>query len=101
MSELKAMRLAKAATEYNVSIDHIVTELKKNGITVENNPTAKLLPEAVAVLEQAFGKDKAIKAAAEGTKAVVEKPKKELLELKAEIPVAPKREEEEKEVLIK
>lgn len=101
MSELKAMRLAKAATEYNVSIDHIVTELKKNGITVENNPTAKLLPEAVAVLDAAFGKDKAIKAEAEGSKAVVEKPKKEVLELKTEIPVAPKREEEEQEVLIK
>lgn len=100
MSELKAMRLAKAATEYNVGTEHIVAELKKNGITVENNPTAKLLPEMVGILEQAFGKDKAIKAAADGTKPL-EKAKKELLELKTEIPVTPKREAEEKEVLIK
>lgn len=101
MSEIKAMRLAQAATTYNVGTDHIVAELQKKGITVENKPTVKLLPEMVAILEQAFGSDKAIKAQAEGTKAVTEKPKKEVLELKTEIPVAPKREEEEKEVLIK
>jgi len=31
MSELKAIRLAKAATTYNVGMEHIVAELKKNG----------------------------------------------------------------------
>jgi hypothetical protein len=32
MSELKAIRLPKAATTYNVGTDHIVEELKKNGV---------------------------------------------------------------------
>ncbi len=100
MSELKAIRLAKAATTYNVGMEHIVAELKKNGLTVENNPTAKLSPDMVLILEKAFNADKAIKAEADGSK-VLEKIKKETLELKEEIPVAPKREVEEKEVLIK
>lgn len=98
MSELKAIRLAKIS--YNVGMEHIVAELKKNGLTVENNPTAKLSPDMVLILEKAFNADKAIKAEADGSK-VLEKIKKETLELKEEIPVAPKRKVEEKEVLIK
>ncbi|MFN8308672.1 MAG: translation initiation factor IF-2 [Chitinophagales bacterium] len=99
MSELKAIRLPKAATTYNVGMDHIVEELKKSGFTIENNPNTKLTVEMVAVLEKAFNKDKAIRDAVESTK-VVEKPKKETVELKEEIPAAPKK-TEEKEVLIK
>ena len=68
MSELKAIRLAKAATTYNVGMEHIVAELKKNGLTVENNPTAKLSPDMVLILEKAFNADKAIKAEADGSK---------------------------------
>ena len=60
MSELKAIRLSKAATTYNVGSDHIIEELKRNGFTVESNPNAKLLPEMVAVLDRAFNKDKEI-----------------------------------------
>ena len=98
MSEVKAIRLPKAATTYNVGMDHIVEELKKNGFVVENNPNTKITPEMIAALEKAFNKDKAIKAEAIGTK--IEKPKKELIELKEEI-LPTKKVEEEKEVLIK
>jgi len=40
MSEIKAMRLAQAAAFYNVSMDHLVEELKKKrDLLVVNNPT--------------------------------------------------------------
>ena len=101
MSEIKAMRLAQAAAFYNVSMDHLVEELKKNGATVVNNPATKIAADLVQVLDKAFNKDKAIKAQADSTK-MVEKPKKETLELKDEIPVtAAKKLEDEKEVTIK
>lgn len=101
MSEIKAIRLGAAATTYNVGKDHIVEELQKSGFTVENNPSAKLSVEMVLVLEKAFNKDKAIKAQADNTK-MVEKPKKETLELKEEIPVtAARKQEDEKIVQIK
>ncbi len=101
MSELKAIRLPKAATTYNVGTEHIVSELKKNGFTVENNPNTKLTPEMVAVLEKAFNKDKAIKAAADDSK-VLEKTRKESLELPADvIPASSKKEDEDAVVLIK
>jgi translation initiation factor IF-2 len=55
----------------------------------------------VAVLEKAFNKDKAIKAAADDTK-VFEKSKKETLELPHDVlPVVGKKEEEEAVILIK
>ena len=101
MSEIKAMRLAQAAAFYNVSMDHLVEELKKNGTTVVNNPSTKIAAELVQVLDKAFNKDKAIKAQADNTK-MVEKPKKETLELTQEIPVpAAKKAEDEKELQIK
>ena len=70
MSEIKAMRLAQAAAFYNVSMDHLVEELKKNGETVVNNPSTKIAAELVMVLDKAFNKDKAIKAQADRTKMV-------------------------------
>ncbi|MBS1686857.1 MAG: translation initiation factor IF-2 [Bacteroidetes bacterium] len=101
MSEIKAIRLGAAATTYNVGKDHIVEELQKSGFTVENNPSAKLTVEMVMALEKAFNKDKAIKAQADNTK-MVEKPKKETLELKEEIPItAARKQEDEKIVQIK
>ena len=100
MSEIKAMRLAQAATTYNVSMDHLVEELKKNGETVVNNPSTKISAELVQMLDKAFNKDRAIKAQADNTK-MVEKPKKETLELTQEIPVHTKKGEDEKELQIK
>ena len=102
MSEIKAIRLPKAATTYNVSTDHIVEELRKNGFTIENNPNAKITPEMVMALEKAFNKDKAIKELQADNTKMVEKPKKETLELKEEIPItAAKKLDDEKEVIIK
>jgi translation initiation factor IF-2 len=100
MSEIKAMRLAQAAAFYNVSMDHLVEELKKSGSTVVNNPSTKIPAELVQVLDKAFNKDKAIKAQADSTK-MIEKPKKETLELSQEIPVSAKKAEDEKELQIK
>src|SRR5882757_5815209 len=100
MSEIKAMRLAQAAAFYNVSMDHLVEELKKNGTTVVNNPSTKIAADLVTVLDKAFNKDKAIKAQADSTK-MVEKPSKVTLELKEEIPFSHKKQHDEKEVSIK
>jgi translation initiation factor IF-2 len=100
MSEIKAMRLAQAATTYNVSMDHLVEELKKNGETVVNNPSTKIAAELVQILDRAFNKDKVIKAQADNTK-MIEKPKKETLELTQEIPVSAKKADDEKELQIK
>ena len=43
MSETKGpQRLGKAATNLNVSKDTIIEFLKKKGVTVDNNPMAKI-----------------------------------------------------------
>ena len=95
------MRLAQAAAFYNVSIEHLVEELKKSGQTVVNNPSTKLAVEQVQILDKAFNKERAIKAQADSTK-MIEKPKKESLELSQEIPItAAKKQSDEKEVIIK
>ena len=100
MGEVKALRLAKASSVYNVSTEHILEALKKAKYTVESNPNFKLTPEMIAHLDKEFGADKAIKAQAESTK-IVEKAKKESVEMPEEPVVAKKKEEEEKEILIK
>ncbi len=101
MAEVKALRLAKAASTYNVSTDHILEVLKKAKFTVESNPNFKLTPEMIAVLDKEFGADKAIKQQADNTK-MVEKAKKETVEMVEDTIAAPKKkEEEEKEILIK
>ena len=100
MSEVKEMRLAKAATQYNVSLEHIIDELKKGGHAVENKPTTKLTVDQVLVLEKAFNKDRAIRQEVENS--IVEKTRKEATEVKPEvITVSSRKREEEKEVLIK
>ena len=93
MAEITSMRLPKAATTYNVSTDHIVEKLRESGFVVENKPTTKLLPEMVAVLDKAFGSDKAIKQQADSTK--LDKAKPETIEMKADVVATPKKKEEE------
>ncbi len=97
--EVKALRLAKAASVYNVSLEHIVDTLKKAKQEVDNKPTTKLTPEQIAILDKEFGSDKAIKQAADTAKkkeeqttttAVVDTPS-----------IASKKVDEEKEVLVK
>jgi translation initiation factor IF-2 len=101
MSEIQPIRLAKAATTYNVSTEHIIEKLKESGFVVENKPTTKLMPEMVAVLDKAFGSDKAIKLQADSTK--IDKTKKETVEMKEDVVTAApkKKEEDEKDILIK
>lgn len=101
MSEIQPIRLAKAATTYNVSTEHIIEKLKDSGFVVENKPTTKLTPDMVSVLDKAFGSDKAIKQQADSTK--IDKTKKETVEMKEDVvTTAPKKkEEDEKDILIK
>lgn len=99
MAEVKALRLAKAASVYNVSVDHIVETLKKAKIEVDNKPTTKLTEEMIAVLDKEFGADKAIKQQADSTK--LDKAKPETVVMPEETVAPPKKEkEEEKEILI-
>lgn len=71
MSENKApSRLGKAAVTLGVSKDTIVEFLGKKGITVENNPMAKIEPDVFELLEVEFSSDQKAKekTAAQATK---------------------------------
>jgi len=60
--EKKIPRLGKAAGEFNVAISSIVALLKKNKITIEDNPNTKLTPEIYEILVKEFQSDKMVKA---------------------------------------
>lgn len=92
------LRLAKAAATYNVSTDHVLEKLKQNGFEVENKPTTKLTAEMIAVLDKAFGEDKAVKEKADSTK-IDKQPRKETVEA-PEVIAAPVKKKEEEEVLV-
>lgn len=94
------MRLAKAATTYNVSTEHLVEKLKQSGFAPENKPTFKLTADMISVLEKAFGVDKAIKEQADSTQ-IADKAKKESVEMAKDNIATHKKEKDEKEVLIK
>ncbi len=99
MSELKALRLAAAATQYNVGMDHIVEKLKQSNLVVDNKPTTKLTVEMIAVLDKAFNVDRAIRQEVV-VSTLVEKPKKEVIEFTEPV-VKAKAKEDEKEIIIK
>jgi hypothetical protein len=61
MSEVKAQRLGKAAVEFGVSKETIIDFLAKKGIGVDNNPMAKIEPDAVLLLQAEFQGDQAAK----------------------------------------
>ncbi len=61
MSEEKNIRLAKAASEFNVAISHIADLLKSKGFTVDVKPTTKLSDEMYTQLLKEFGRDKDLK----------------------------------------
>src|SRR3954468_23561868 len=98
MSEVKAVRLSKAAGIYNVSSDHIMSALKGKGFT-DLNPNTKLSPDMIAVLDKEFGSDKSIKQQADSTK--IEKAIQETVEMPVKPVVVTRKKEEEKDVLIK
>ncbi len=100
MAEVKAIRLAKAGSTYNVSTEHILEALKRAKFAVESNPNFKLTPDMLAVLDKEFGSDKAIRLQADNTK--IDKAKKETLEMVEDnIATTPKKKEEEKDILVK
>ena len=62
MSETKGpQRLGKAATNLNVSKDTIIEFLKKKGVTVDNNPMAKIEAEVYDMLCAEFSTDQKAK----------------------------------------
>lgn len=98
----KAIRLSKAAKEFNTSTDHILDFLGKKNFTIERNPNAKLPGEAYALLLKEFSGDKSAKE--EAHLVTLNKQKKDAAtvleaDLKAK-PVA-RKEEESPEILIK
>ena len=72
MSEVKGpQRLGKAAVTLGVSKDTIVEFLSKKGVTLENNPMAKIEAEAYEMLLGEFASDQAAKEKAAATAAKV------------------------------
>lgn len=57
----KTKRLSKVAREFNIGLTTIVDFLHKKGITVANNPNAKITPEAYELLCQEFQSEKSLK----------------------------------------
>jgi len=58
----KAIRLSKAAKEFNVGLRNIVEYLLEQGIEIEAKPTAKISGEMYEMLVQEFQDEKAVKA---------------------------------------
>ena len=59
------IRLNKLLRQYNIGLDDLVACLHKGGIEVELNPNAKVSDECLPLLDKEFGKDLALKEAAE------------------------------------
>ena len=74
MAAAPSIRLAKAATIYNVSTEHLLEKLKESGFVLENKPTYKLTANMISALERAFGNDKALKEQADSTELHWRKP---------------------------
>ncbi len=60
---IKTKRLSKVAREFNIGLTTIVDFLNKKGISVDNNPNAKISPEAYELLFQEFQSEKNLKEA--------------------------------------
>lgn len=105
MSEEKSIRLAKAASEFNVSLAHIVDLLKTKGFSVEAKPTSKITEEMHNILLKEFGKDKDLKGKADqlniGIGRKLEKEKLEKEEAEAAAKTEPEPVVEEKPVVKK
>jgi translation initiation factor IF-2 len=99
MAEEKSVRLGQASRKLNVGHNTILDFLSKKGVTVENNPNAKLSPEQFAMLAKEFASSASEKLEASGI----------TIGTKPADPVAPKIEpethrkktEEEESILIK
>ena len=63
--EQKAIRLSKAAREFNVGIQTIVDFLHKKGIDITTDPNHKIPPEAYALIVKEYSGDLSVKKDAE------------------------------------
>lgn len=61
----KAIRLSKAAREFNVGIQTIVEFLHKKGINITTDPNCKIPPEAYALIVKEYSGDLSVKKDAE------------------------------------
>jgi translation initiation factor IF-2 len=61
----KAIRLSKAAREFNVGIQTIVEFLHKKGIDMSHDPNSKIPPEAYALIVKEYSSDLSVKKDAE------------------------------------
>jgi len=94
------VRVKKAATEFNISVQHLVEHLASKGLSVESNPNAKISEEMYQMLLRDFGQDKKFKEQA--SQIHIGKSGKEdvVLDQKA-VSQSPKARADQKEVLIK
>jgi len=65
MSEYKAYRLSKIASEFNVGISTIVEFLKKKGHDIDTNPNTKITHDLYALLSKEYSSDISAKKDAE------------------------------------
>ncbi len=61
----KVVRLSKAAREFNISLDSIITFLTEKGYDIERKPNTKLDPEMYELLTKEFQEEKHVKEVAE------------------------------------
>lgn len=100
--EKKAIRLSKAAREFNVGLSTIVEFLHKKGIDIEASPNTKISPEAYELLGTEYSQDLSIKKKSEElTLKNFREPKESQPELKPEPVEEPPAPSTEKEVFIK
>lgn len=57
----KVVRLSKAAKEFNIGIDKIISFLDGKGLSIENNPNAKLTPVMYDLLTAEFHEEKHVR----------------------------------------
>ena len=95
MAELKANRLSKIASEFNVGITTIVEYLKKKGHEIDANPNTKIAPDLYALLSKEYSSDISAKKDAERVNLRSFREKKETIEISEVQP--PHREKEEEE----
>ncbi len=60
-TEKQAIRLIKAAKEFNIGLATIVEFLAKKGFHIESNPNNKLTPEMYDLLDREFHAQKSVK----------------------------------------
>ncbi|MDD4032943.1 MAG: translation initiation factor IF-2 [Bacteroidales bacterium] len=100
MTEQKAIRLSKLASEFNVGISTIVDFLRKKGFEIDPNPNTKLAPEEVALISKEYSSDLDVKKASERIDLPHTKREQEEEKI-AQVEISESEEEFKREVLIK